>query len=54
MLDTLVERKWESPRQRQKLLGWKNSGFNIDPGETVLGASDLKGRRRVSAGSKVA
>jgi hypothetical protein len=48
MLDALVERKWVSPRQRQKLLGWRNSGFNIDPGETVLGSTDVKGRRRLS------
>jgi len=48
MLDALVERKWMSPRQRQKLLGWRNSGFNIDPGETVLGATDSRARQRLA------
>lgn len=48
VLQTLRQRNWISERQLNKLLRWKNSGFNIDAGETALAADDIKARERLA------
>jgi hypothetical protein len=48
LLQALHQRNWISERQLNKLLQWKNSGFNIDAGETALAAEDVKARQRLA------
>ncbi|MGB0335005.1 MAG: IS91 family transposase, partial [Opitutales bacterium] len=48
VLHRLLELKWISPRQANKLLRWKHHGFNIDQGETAIGADDGQALERLA------
>ncbi|MBL6920417.1 MAG: transposase [Puniceicoccaceae bacterium] len=48
VLHRLLELKWISPRQADKLLSWHHHGFNIDQGEAAIGADDGKALERLS------
>ncbi|MGJ8641675.1 MAG: IS91 family transposase [Opitutaceae bacterium] len=48
VLRRLLELKWISPRQADKLLSWHHHGFNIDQGEAAIGADDGKAIERLS------
>ncbi|MFO7907608.1 MAG: transposase [Pirellulaceae bacterium] len=48
VLHRLLELKWISQRQADKLLGWHHHGFNIDQGEAAIGADDGQALERLA------
>ncbi|MGB0333962.1 MAG: IS91 family transposase [Opitutales bacterium] len=48
VLHRLLELKWISPRQADKLHRWKHHGFNIDQGEAAVGADDGQALERLA------
>ena len=48
VLKALLDQHWTSQRQITKLLGWRNSGFQIDAGESAIGAENGKARHQLS------
>jgi len=48
VIQRLLELKWISQRQADKLLGWHHHGFNIDQGEAAIGADDGKALERLA------
>ncbi|MEQ9825895.1 MAG: transposase [Puniceicoccaceae bacterium] len=48
LLKALLDHHWTSQRQVTKLLGWRNSGFQIDAGEAAIGADNERARRQLS------
>ena len=48
VLHRLLELKWISARQADKLLSWHHHGFNIDQGEAAIGANDGEALERLS------
>jgi hypothetical protein len=48
VLHRLLELKWISQRQADKLLSWHHHGFNINQGEAAIGADDGKAIERLA------
>lgn len=48
VLQRLRDEGWISQRQVKKLLSWRHSGFNIDPGETAIPGDDPKALQRLA------